>query len=240
MFPEKAGYDRALTIFSPDGRLYQVEYALETVRRGTIAIGIKVKDGVVLAAEERLKKLQSPRLSQKIFQVDEHIAIAAAGYVPDARVLVDAARTLAQNNRILYDQPIEVETVAKALGDLAQQYTQYAGVRPFGVSLIIAGVDDEPYLFTTDPSGAYLEYSAVAIGSGSEVANEYLEQNYKEDMSLDEAIDMAITCIAKVNEGKVEPINIKVIVIDKKTKQFSKVPQEDIAKRLEKILGQGK
>ncbi len=240
MFPEKAGYDRALTIFSPDGRLYQVEYALETVRRGTIAVGVKVKDGVVLAAEERLKKLQSPRLSQKIFQVDEHIAIAAAGYVPDARVLVDSARTLAQNNRILYDQPIEVETVAKSLGDLAQQYTQYAGVRPFGVSLIIAGVDDEPYLFTTDPSGAYLEYNAVAIGSGSEAANEYLEQNYKEDMSLSDAIDMAIACIAKVNEGKVEPTNVKVVTIERQTKQLTRIPQDEVAKRLGNILSQGK
>ena len=236
MFAPSAGYDRALTIFSPDGRLYQVEYAIETVRRGTIAVGIKVKDGVVLAVEERVKKLQNPRLSQKIFQVDDHIMIAAAGYVPDARVLVDAARTLAQNNRLIYDEAVEVETVARSLGDLAQQYTQYAGVRPFGVSLIIAGIDKEaPALFTTDPSGTYLEYEAVAIGGGSDTANEYLEQNYREDLSMDEAIDLALRCILKVNEGKVEPINVKVAYIETKDRVMKMLPNDEIAARLSRL-----
>jgi len=236
MFAPSAGYDRALTIFSPDGRLYQVEYAIETVRRGTIAVGIKVNDGVVLAVEERVKKLQNPRLSQKIFQVDDHIMIAAAGYVPDARVLVDNARILAQNNRLIYDEAIEVETVARALGDLAQQYTQYAGVRPFGVSLIIAGIDKEaPALYTTDPSGTYLEYDAIAIGGGSDVANEYLEQNYKEDIKLDDAIDLALKCILRVNEGKVEPTNIKVAYISKEERKMKMLPPSEIAERVSKL-----
>ncbi|MFP3261929.1 MAG: archaeal proteasome endopeptidase complex subunit alpha [Nitrososphaeria archaeon] len=236
MFAPSAGYDRALTIFSPDGRLYQVEYAIETVRRGTIAVGIKVNDGVVLAVEERVKKLQNPRLSQKIFQVDDHIMIAAAGYVPDARVLVDNARTLAQNNRLIYDEAIEVETVARTLGDLAQQYTQYAGVRPFGVSLIIAGIDKEaPSLYTTDPSGTYLEYDAVAIGGGSDAANEYLEQNYKEDDKLDDAIDLALKCILRVNEGKVDPSNLKVAYISKEERKMKMLPASDIAERVTKL-----
>jgi len=236
MFAPSAGYDRALTIFSPDGRLYQVEYAIETVRRGTIAVGIKVNDGVVLAVEERVKKLQNPRLSQKIFQVDDHIMIAAAGYVPDARVLVDNARILAQNNRLIYDEAIEVETVARALGDLAQQYTQYAGVRPFGVSLIIAGIDKEaPALYTTDPSGTYLEYDAIAIGGGSDVANEYLEQNYKEDIKLDDAIDLALKCILRVNEGKVDPTNIKVAYISKEERKMKMLPPSEIADRVSKL-----
>ncbi|MFP3133164.1 MAG: archaeal proteasome endopeptidase complex subunit alpha [Nitrososphaeria archaeon] len=236
MFAPSAGYDRALTIFSPDGRLYQVEYAIETVRRGTIAVGIKVNDGVVLAVEERVKKLQNPRLSQKIFQVDDHIMIAAAGYVPDARVLVDNARILAQNNRLIYDEAIEVETVARALGDLAQQYTQYAGVRPFGVSLIIAGIDKEaPALYTTDPSGTYLEYDAIAIGGGSDVANEYLEQNYKEDIKLDDAIDLALKCILRVNEGKVDPTNIKVAYISKEERKMKMLPPSEIAERVSKL-----
>jgi proteasome alpha subunit len=236
MFAPSAGYDRALTIFSPDGRLYQVEYAIETVRRGTIAVGVKVNDGVVLAVEERVKKLQNPRLSQKIFQVDDHIMIAAAGYVPDARVLVDNARILAQNNRLIYDEAIEVETVARALGDLAQQYTQYAGVRPFGVSLIIAGIDKEaPALYTTDPSGTYLEYDAIAIGGGSDVANEYLEQNYKEDIKLDDAIDLALKCILRVNEGKVDPTNIKVAYISKEERKMKMLPPSEIAEKVSKL-----
>lgn len=183
-----------------------------------------------------MKKLQNPRLSQKIFQVDDHIMIAAAGYVPDARVLVDNARTLAQNNRLIYDEAIEVETVARTLGDLAQQYTQYAGVRPFGVSLIIAGIDKEaPSLYTTDPSGTYLEYDAVAIGGGSDAANEYLEQNYKEDVKLDDAIDLALKCILRVNEGKVDPSNLKVAYISKEERKMKMLPASDIAERVTKL-----
>ncbi|MCL4344187.1 MAG: archaeal proteasome endopeptidase complex subunit alpha [Nitrososphaerota archaeon] len=236
MFAPSAGYDRALTIFSPDGRLYQVEYAIETVRRGTIAIGIKVNGGVVLAVEERIKKLQSSRLSQKIFQVDDHIGIAAAGYVPDARVMVDSARTLAQNNRLLYDEEVEVETISRKLGDLAQQYTQYAGVRPFGVSLIIAGVDKEaPALYSTDPSGTYLEYNAIAIGGGSDAANEYLEQNYKGDAPFEEAVDLALKCILKVNEGKVDPVNVKVATIDSASRAMKMLSKEEVTAKVENL-----
>lgn len=236
MFAPSAGYDRALTIFSPDGRLYQVEYAIETVRRGTIAIGVKVNGGVVLAVEERIKKLQSSRLSQKIFQVDDHIGIAAAGYVPDARVMVDSARTLAQNNRLLYDEEVEVETISRKLGDLAQQYTQYAGVRPFGVSLIIAGVDREaPALYSTDPSGTYLEYNAIAIGGGSDAANEFLEQNYKSDAPFDEAVDLALKCILKVNEGKVDPVNVKVATIDSASRTMKMLSKEEVTAKVEKL-----
>ncbi|MFI5416398.1 MAG: proteasome subunit alpha, partial [Nitrososphaerales archaeon] len=138
MLPAAAGYDRAITVFSPDGRLYQVEYAIETVRRGTLAIGVKSKDGIILAVEEKPRKLQNSDITQKIFQVDDHIGVAAAGYIPDARSQVDNARFFSQSNRMIYDEPIEVEAVAKHLADQAQQYTQYAGVRPFGVALIIA------------------------------------------------------------------------------------------------------
>ena len=166
MLPAAAGYDRAITVFSPDGRLYQVEYAIETVRRGTIAVGIRSKDGVVLAVEEKPRKLQSNDVTQKIFQVDDHIGIAAAGYIPDARSQVDNARFFSQSNRLIYDEPVEVETVAKHLADQCQQFTQYAGVRPFGVALIISGVDQQgSTLYLTDPSGTYIPYEAVAIGS---------------------------------------------------------------------------
>ncbi|HEX9318347.1 MAG TPA: archaeal proteasome endopeptidase complex subunit alpha, partial [Nitrososphaeraceae archaeon] len=151
MLPAAAGYDRAITVFSPDGRLYQVEYAIETVRRGTLAIGVKCKDGVILAVEEKSRKLQLSDVTQKIFQVDDHIGVAAAGYIPDARTQVDHARFFAQSNRLIYDEPVDVEGVAKNLADMAQQYTQYAGVRPFGVALILAGVDKNgSSLFLTD------------------------------------------------------------------------------------------
>jgi len=235
MFAPSAGYDRAITIFSPDGRLYQVEYAIETVRRGTLAIGVKVKEGVVLAVEEKTRKLQNPNISQKIFQVDDHICIAAAGYVPDARIQVDYSRVSAQTNRLIYDEPVEVEAIAKRIGDLNQQYTQYAGVRPFGVSLIIAGVDrNGAMLFSTDPSGTYLGYNGVAIGAGSDQVTEYLEKRYDSDMSLEDACILAIECVYMVSEDKVGTKHIKMALIDVEDKKMGRPTDEEIAKFAEK------
>ena len=177
------GYDMTPTMYSPDGRIYQVEYAIETVKRGAIAIGLQSKGGVVIAVEEKSRDLQVEDITQKIFQVDDHIGIAAAGYIPDARVLVDSARFFSQSNKLTYDESVEVETVAKHLADLSHQFTQYSGVRPFGVALIIAGVDRKgTRIFVTDPSGTYVPYSAVAIGGNSDEVTDFLEKNYKEGM----------------------------------------------------------
>jgi proteasome alpha subunit len=215
LFAPSAGYDRALTIFSPDGRLYQVEYAIETVRRGTLAIGIKCKEGVVLCAEERVRKLQNHEMSQKLFQVDDHI--------------VDQARVQAQNNRLIYDEAIDVEAIARHLGDAAQQFTQYAGVRPFGVSLIVAGVDKNgPAIFVTDPSGTYLGYDAIAIGGGGDQVNEFLEQKYDPAMTLDQAALLAVESISKGGEEKAEPKHIKMAVISAETKTMKRLTEEEI------------
>ncbi|MFN4336346.1 MAG: archaeal proteasome endopeptidase complex subunit alpha [Candidatus Nitrosocaldus sp.] len=240
MLPAAAGYDRAITVFSPDGRLYQVEYAIETVRRGTLAIGIKSKDGVVLAAEERAKKLQVHTMTQKIFQVDEHIGVAAAGYIPDARIQVDHARVMAQSNRLVYDEAADVETIAKNIADLAQQFTQYAGVRPYGVSLIIGGVDrNGGSIFVTDPSGTYLAYNAIAIGAGSDQVNDMLEKTYREDISLEEACVLAIQAIYHVSEDKNGTKHIKMAVIDNKTKKMRRLTEEEIAKYTEIAKSRG-
>ena len=124
MLPAAAGYDRAITVFSPDGRLYQVEYAIETVRRGTLAIGVKSTDGVILAVEEKTRKLQISNVTQKIFQVDDHIGVAAAGYIPDARTQVDHARFFAQSNRLIYDEPVDVEGVASCEADQRHDHAE--------------------------------------------------------------------------------------------------------------------
>ncbi|MFQ5970219.1 MAG: archaeal proteasome endopeptidase complex subunit alpha [Nitrososphaerales archaeon] len=231
MLPAAAGYDRAITIFSPDGRLYQVEYAIETVRRGTLAVGIKSKDGVVLAVEEKARKLQSIGQTQKIFQIDDHIGVAAAGYIPDARMQVDHARFAAQSNKLIYDEAVDVEGIAKSVADVAQQFTQYAGVRPFGVALVLAGVGrngGEVYL--TDPSGTYIAYEAIAIGAGSDQVTEFLEKRYKEDISLDEACVLAAESIYLVSEDKVGTKHIKMAVIDRKEKRMRKVEDEEVEK----------
>ena len=229
MLPAAAGYDRAITVFSPDGRLYQVEYAIETVRRGTLAIGVKSTDGVILAVEEKARKLQISNVTQKIFQVDDHIGVAAAGYIPDARTQVDHARFFAQSNRLIYDEPVDVEGVAKNLADMAQQFTQYAGVRPFGVALILAGVDKNgSELYLTDPSGTYIGYDAVAIGAGSDQVTEFLEKSYRSDMGLEEAAALAIESIYMVSEEKTGTRHLKMAIIDSKAKTMRKAEDEEI------------
>jgi proteasome alpha subunit len=231
LLPAAAGYDRAITVFSPDGRLSQVEYAIETVRRGTLAIGIKAKDGVVLAVEEKTRKLQINNVTQKIFQVDDHIGVAAAGYIPDARTQVDHARFFAQSNRLIYDEPVDVEGVAKNIADMAQQFTQYAGVRPFGVALLLAGVDKNgANLFLTDPSGTYIGYDAMAIGAGSDQVTDFLEKSYKQDISLAEAASLAIESIYLVSEDKSSIKHLKMAIIDNKTKAMRKVEDEELEK----------
>ena len=235
MFPAAAGYDRAITVFSPDGRLYQVEYAIETVRRGSLAVGIKTKKGVVLGVDEKPRKLQTSGVTQKIFQVDDHLGVAAAGYIPDARIQVDQARVVAQSNKLIYDETVDVEILAKKIADLSQQFTQFAGVRPFGVSLIISGVDKNgPELFLTDPSGNYVGYNAVAIGAGSDQVTEFFEQKYSDDVSIDDACVLAIEAIYLVSEDKTGTKHIKMAIIDTDTKKMRRLTEKEIDKYAEK------
>ena len=231
MLPAQQGYDRAITVFSPDGRLYQVEYAIETVRRGTIAVGIKTKDGIIIAVEEKPRKLQISETAQKIFQIDDHIGVAAAGYIPDARSQVDNARFFSQSNKLIYDEPVDVETVVKHLADQCQQFTQFAGVRPFGVALIVGGIDDDKksQLFLSDPSGTYISYDAVAIGSGSEQVTEFLEKNYKSDISLEDASILATASIYLSSEDKEGTKHIRIAQIKSDSKQFEIISEEQVA-----------
>ena len=229
MLPAQQGYDRAITVFSPDGRLYQVEYAIETVRRGTIAVGVKCKDGIVIAVEEKPRKLQISKTAQKIFQIDDHVGVAAAGYIPDARSQVDNARFFSQSNKMIYDEPVEVETIAKHLADQSQQYTQYAGVRPFGVALILGGVvGGKPQLYLTDPSGTYISYDAIAIGSGSDEVTDFLEKTYKKDLSLDDASALAAAGIYLSSEDKDGTSHIRMAHIKTDTGLYEIVSDERI------------
>ena len=223
------GYDMTPTMYSPDGRIYQVEYAIETVKRGTLAIGISSKEGVIMTVEEKPRTLQTSNITQKIFQVDYHIGVAAAGYIPDARVQVDGARFFSQGNRMTYDESVEVATVAKHLADQAHQFTQYGGVRPNGVSMIIAGIDQKgESIYVTDPSGTYIQFAAVAIGAGSDEVNAFLEKNYKEDMSLDDAASLAIAAINLKSEAKDGVNHIKMAKITSEAKVFEKVSESDL------------
>jgi len=230
MLPQQQGYDRAITVFSPDGRLYQVEYAIETVRRGTIAVGVKCKDGIVIAVEEKPRKLQISDTAQKIFQIDDHVGVAAAGYIPDARSQVDNARFFSQSNKMIYDEPVEVETIAKHLADQCQQFTQYAGVRPFGVALILGGVVKKiPQLYLTDPSGTYISYDAIAIGANSDQVTDFLEKTYKKDLSLDDASALAAAGIYLSSEDKDGTSHIRMAHIKTDTGLYEVLSNEQIA-----------
>ena len=229
MLPAQQGYDRAITVFSPDGRLYQVEYAIETVRRGTIAVGIKCKDGIVIAVEEKPRKLQISDVAQKVFQIDDHVGVAAAGYIPDARSQVDNARFFSQSNKMIYDEAVEVETIAKHLADQCQQYTQYAGVRPYGVALILGGVVNKtPQLYLTDPSGTYISYDAIAIGSGSDQVTDFLEKTYKSDLSIEDASALAAAGIYLSSEDKEGTSHIRMAHIKTETGLYELVSEDSI------------
>lgn len=225
------GYDMTPTMYSPDGRIYQVEYAIETVKRGTLAIGIICSDGVIIAVEENPRALQVADVTQKIFQVDYHIGVAAAGYIPDARVQVDNARFFSQSSKLTYDEPVEVETVAKHLADQCHQFTQYSGVRPYGVALIIAGVDQKGgSIYVTDPSGTYVSYAAVAIGAGSEEVTDFMEKNYKPELSLEDGAALAAAAINLKSEKKDGAKHVKMSWVKKDKKIFEKVSESEIEK----------
>jgi len=227
-------YDRAITIFSPEGRLYQVEYALELVKKGAPIVGVSSKEGAVLAANETPEsRLEDPIYFKKIFQLDEHIGATIAGLSSDARVLINQARVFCQSNRLLYDEAVDIEVLTRRIGDLAQVYTQHAGVRPFGVSIILAGVDGAGCkILTTDPTGSYRGYRATAIGRKSDEANKLLEERYTDDLSLDDAVKLAIETVKEATDAEVTSKVVKVAVIPTDTKTFRRLSDEEVARFL--------
>lgn len=226
------GYDRAITMFSPDGRLLQVEYAKRTVRLGNTAIGIVCKDGVILVTDKRLiDKLVVPDAIEKIFKIDDHIMSTAAGILSDARVLVERAQVKAQQHRVEYDDPIDNLAVVKDMCNLKQLCTQSGGLRPFGVSLLVAGIDSKGIsLFETDPTGLYYQYKATVIGEGEQEIEEILHKEYNESMTMDEGLQLAIKMLKKVLGENFKPERIDAAAIPLKTKQMEKVGKEKIEK----------
>ena len=230
------GYDRAITIFSPDGRLFQVEYAREAVKRGTTSLGIKYKDGVVLAVDKRISsRLVEEKSIEKIFQIDDNIGAVTSGLVADARVLVERARVESQLNKVTYNEPIDMGVLAKKICDYKQLYTQHGGVRPFGIAMLIAGVNENPRLFETDPSGALIEYKATAIGSGRPTAMEIFEEKYKEGMSKEDAIDLALNIMNEVADGKINEKTVELALIELKNHEFRKLPSSEVKEYISKV-----
>lgn len=225
-------YDRAITVFSPDGRLFQVEYAREAVKRGTTAVGLKFKGGVVLLIDKRIStKLVEPSSIEKIFIIDEKIGCATSGLVADARTLVDRARIESQLNKVYYGEKISVETLVKKICDFKQAYTQYGGVRPFGTALLIAGIDDKgTQLFETDPSGALTAYKAGSIGEGRDIVmKEVFEEKYREGMTQEEGINLCLEALYRATSGEFSSNTIEIGLVTEK-ENFRKLSQEEVQK----------
>lgn len=215
-------YDRALTVFSPEGRLYQVEYALEAVRRGTLAVAIKSNTDVCIAAQIKVPSvLMDADAIDKIFQVDEHIGVAISGLHADSRMLINYARTQAQSFRLTYDEPVRLSMLVKSIADMKQMYTQYGGIRPFGCALFFIGIDSTgPQIYTTSPSGIYRSFKAYAIGSGETTAREYITENYKTDLTFEELVKLALNALKESSEDELNKDTLRLGYIKSEEKRF--------------------
>jgi proteasome alpha subunit len=240
MQPGQMAYDRAITVFSPDGRLFQVEYAREAVRRGATTAGVVYSDGVVLIADRRIPnpKLAEAASLEKIHQIDENIACATAGLVADARVLVDYARLSSQINRITYAEPMSVELLVRKICDYKQQYTQFGGVRPFGTALLVGGYDDTGIrLFETEPSGSLTSFKASSTGGNKGPVMELFEQKYKPGMDREAAILLALEGLrAGLDEGG-SLAQVEVVTLDQ-GEGLTRLPADEVQKLVTKLPAQ--
>jgi len=236
------GYDRAITMFSPDGRLLQVEYAKKTVRQGSTAIGMVCKDGVLLVTDKRIvDKLVVPESVEKIWKVDDHIAATASGILSDARVLIDRAQVKAQQHRITFDSPIDTLSIVKDICSLKQVCTQSGGLRPFGVSLLVAGIDNgKGKVFETDPAGIYFEYRATVIGEAEPEIEEILHKEYKQELSIEEGLRLALKGLTTVLGEELNVERIDTAYIKTNDKSFKRFPRDYLEKVLKEVKGKNK
>jgi len=226
------GYDRTATMFSPEGHLLQVEYAEKTVRLGSSSVGMVCSDGLFIIADKRIEdKLIVKKSTNKIYEIDSHIIASVAGIIADARVLIEKAQVLSQQHRITYDSPIEPELVIKDISNIKQQFTQYGGARPFGVSLMVAGINnDKPELYTSDITGNYLSYNAHAIGENDEKIKDKLREKYKEGLTIKQGVKLALEIFEEIQEKKFNIDKFELVYISKDEKNLQRLEGEEINK----------
>jgi len=239
MFLTRSEYDRGVNTFSPEGRLFQVEYAIEAIKLGSTAIGVWTSEGVVLAVEKHITSpLLEPSSIEKVMEIDSHIGCAMSGLTADARTLIDHARVETQQHRFSYNEPMPVESCTQSLCDLALRFGEDGDdggmSRPFGVALLVAGSDPDegPVLYHTDPSGTFVKYEAKAIGSGSEGAQTALQENFRKDLTLKEAEVLALSTLKQVMEEKVTPTNVDISRVAPAYHLYTAAEVEDVISRL--------
>jgi proteasome alpha subunit len=229
---QQMGYDRAATMFSPDGHLLQVEYAEKTVRLGSASIGLTCKDGVVIVSDRRIRdKLISPESANKVYEIDTHVIATASGILADARMLIDQAQVLAQQHMVTYDSPVEPIAVIRMIADRKQMYTQYGGARPYAVAFLVAGVNKgKPHLYTSDVTGNYFAYKANAIGEHDERIKETLRKDFDENMTMEEAIKFALKIFKEILEKNFDLERFDVGYISTKDEKLVRLHGDELKK----------
>lgn len=237
-------YDRAITVFSPDGHLFQVEYAMEAVKRGSTVVGIRGKDCVILGVEKKaVAHLQDSRTIRKIAKLDDHLTIAFAGFTADARVLIDSARMEAQSYRLTCEDPPTIEYMARFIAKKQQSYTQRGGVRPFGVSSLISGFngDNKPSLYLTDPAGTYSEWKANAIGGRNEKAvKEFLEKNWTDALDEEECIKLTVKALLEVVDGGGKNMELAIMRAGAQVSMLEEEKLNAVVEAIEKEIEEAK
>lgn len=210
MYPNVQAYDRGV-MFNPDGRLFQVEYAKEAVRKGATSIGLTTSDSVVFVAHKNITEpLAVASTIQKVFKIDSHVGATYSGMVADGLHVIDQARGSTQNHKLIYDDVKSVESLAKYISSYMMQATQFGGMRPYAVSVLLGGIDESPKLYEIEPGASFLGYKADAIGMGKKVATELLQKEYKENLSLEDAISLGLKIIKKVSESPITEDNVDI------------------------------
>jgi proteasome alpha subunit len=224
------GYDRTATMFSPEGHLLQVEYAEKTIRLGSSSVGMICSDGVFIVADKRITdRLIVQKSANKIYEIDSHIISSVAGITSDARVLVEKAQVLAQQHRITYDSPIEPELIIKEIANTKQQFTQYGGARPFGVSLMVAGMNGKnPELYTSDITGNYFSYRANAIGENDDKIKEALREKYNEDIEIKKGVKLVLDIFKEVQGSKFDLSRFELSYIGKDELKIKRLEDSEL------------
>jgi len=234
-----SGANYSLTTFSPTGKLVQIDYALHAVENGNTSLGIKVKDGVVLATEKTMPSpLVDEKSLQKIQPLCDNCGAVYSGMSADYRVLMRKGRKQAQKYTLTYKDEIPVSYIVREVASVMQEFTQSGGVRPFGVSLLMAGFDDEgPQLYQVDPSGSYWAWKASAIGKDSISAKDFLEKRYfsVKNMGLPDAIHTALLTLKESFEGALNENNVEVGIISAKDRTFRTLTPEEIKDHLQEV-----
>ncbi len=235
MQPGQIAYDRASTVFSPDGRLFQVEYALQAIQMGGTAVALTYDTGIVFVAFRNLpaSSLADAGSIDKSFAVDSGLGCVTAGLIADSRVLVEFLRVEAQRHRLTYGESAPFQLLGHALGTLLQQFTQFGGTRPFAVSLLLGGFNaGAPGLIELDPSGATIGWKAYAIGRNRRAVADYLEEKFTEHLTEEAAVKLAVQSVAEGSPTPFPPEALDIAVLEPDT-DLRRLPPAEVAKRVQ-------